>query len=281
MPARGTSVAGSATTRSASARPGRRVGRPGETERRDPRPRLGRRRRLDLRRGQQVGERVEVVADADPALGRRLERRRAAARERVEDDVAAPRVAGDERVGEGGREAREVRAHRVERVAPEALLVLPLGRDPDRRQLGGQLPAQGRGQAGTRAVRSSSSTPRSEGRGAYHAVNSAQSSAHGPSVGRRSRLGPEPEAVCGTARRASGVTEVSISGPSRPPSRREGPSPPSGPVPAKRPPGLMLRPPHRLCGPAAGSTSRPPFGGRPRWHNPPRWTPASPSPSTS
>ena len=77
-------------------------------------------RRLDLGRGQQVGERVEVVADADPALGAGLERRRAATGERVEDDVAGPRVAGDERVGEGGREAREVRAHRVERSGPTA-----------------------------------------------------------------------------------------------------------------------------------------------------------------
>ena len=60
--------------------------------------------RLDLRRGQQVGERVEVVADADPALGAGLERRRAATGERIEDDVARPRVAGDEGVGERRRE---------------------------------------------------------------------------------------------------------------------------------------------------------------------------------
>ena len=92
-------------------------------------------RRLDLGRGQQVGERIEVVADADPALGAGLEGRRAAPRERVEDDVARPRVARDEGMGEGGREAREVRAHRVEGVAPQALLVLPLGREGDRRQL--------------------------------------------------------------------------------------------------------------------------------------------------
>jgi len=54
----------------------------------------------------------------------------------TQDDVAAARVAGDEGVGEGRREAREVRAHRVERVAPEPLLVLPLRCDPDRWQRG-------------------------------------------------------------------------------------------------------------------------------------------------
>ena len=84
------------------------------------------------------------------------------------------RIAGDEGVGEGRREAREVRAHRVERVAPQPLLVLPLGRDPDRRQLGGQLPARARGPAGTRvgSGRRHRLLAR-EGRGAYHAVNSA------------------------------------------------------------------------------------------------------------
>ena len=65
--------------------------------------------------------------------------RRAAAGERVEDDVAGPRVAGDERVGEGRREAREVRAHRVEAVAPQPLLVLPLGRECQRRELEREL----------------------------------------------------------------------------------------------------------------------------------------------
>ena len=69
---------------------------------------LGAGRRLDLGRGQEVGEGVEVVADADPTLRARLERRRAAAGERIEDDVTGSRVARDERVGQGGREAREV-----------------------------------------------------------------------------------------------------------------------------------------------------------------------------
>ena len=123
--------------------PGRRVGGPGEAEGGEPGPGLGRGGGLELGGGQDVGERVEVVADADPALGDRLERGRAAAAEGVEDDVARPRVARDEGVGERRREAREVRAHRVEAVAPEAGLVLPLGFDPERgegaRQLEGEL----------------------------------------------------------------------------------------------------------------------------------------------
>src|SRR4029079_10565007 len=47
--------------------------------------------------------------------------------------------AGDERVGEGGREAREVRAHRVEAVAPQPRLELPVRLDRDRREGTGQL----------------------------------------------------------------------------------------------------------------------------------------------
>ena len=58
----------------------------------------------------------------------------AAAAERIEDDVARPRIASDERVGEGCRKARQVRAHRVKRVAPQPLLVLPLGRQGDGRE---------------------------------------------------------------------------------------------------------------------------------------------------
>ena len=139
-PARGTSVApGSAMTRRASSDQGAASRVPGQ-------PQLGESgrgrpagRRADLGRGQQVGERVEVVADADPALGAGLERGRAAPGERIEDDVARPRVASDERMGQGGREAREVRAHRVERVAPQPLLVLPLGCEGDDRQLERQL----------------------------------------------------------------------------------------------------------------------------------------------
>ena len=55
--------------------------------------------------------------------------RRAAPGERVEDDVAGARVAGDEGVGEGRREAGQVRAHRVVGVAPQARPVLPVGLD--------------------------------------------------------------------------------------------------------------------------------------------------------
>src|SRR5918995_603094 len=51
---------------------------------------------------------------------------RAAGAERVQDDVAQTRVAGDERVGERRRKAGEVRAHRVQAVAPQARLHLPL-----------------------------------------------------------------------------------------------------------------------------------------------------------
>ena len=115
------------------------VGRPREAQGRESRPGLGRRSRIDLGRRQQVGERVQVVADADPPLGACLEGGRPASGERIEDDVASPRVAGDEGVGEGRREAREVRAHRVERVAPQPLLVLPLGRDRQDGQLRGEI----------------------------------------------------------------------------------------------------------------------------------------------
>ena len=112
---------------------------PGQPELGQSRRRLRARRRLDLGRGQQVGERVEVVADADPALRAGLERGRAAPGERVEDDVTRPRIAGDERMGEGRREAREIRAHRMEGVAPQPLLVLPLGGEGECRQLGRQF----------------------------------------------------------------------------------------------------------------------------------------------
>ncbi len=123
----------------AEGQPAGRIRVPGQPELGETRGRLGACRRLDLRRGQQMGERIEVVADPDAALGAGLEGRRAAPGERVEDDVARPRVASDEGVGERRREAREVRAHRVEGVAPQPLLVLPLGGERERRQLGRQL----------------------------------------------------------------------------------------------------------------------------------------------
>ena len=113
--------------------------RPGEAKPRQARPGLGRRRRLDLGRGQEVGKGVEVVADTDPTLGARLERDRATSGERIEHDVAGPAVAGDEGVGERRREARQVRAHRMERVTPQPLLRLPFGLDPEARQVGRQL----------------------------------------------------------------------------------------------------------------------------------------------
>ncbi len=123
--------------------PGRRVGVPGEAEGGEAGAGLRGRRGLQLGGRQDVRERVEVVADADPSLGDRLERGRAAAAERVEHDVARARVARDEGVRQRRREAREVRAHRVEAVAPEAGLVLPLGLDRERgeraRQLEGEL----------------------------------------------------------------------------------------------------------------------------------------------
>src|SRR3989304_1150812 len=91
--------------------------------------RLGSAGRLHLRGGQQMGERVEVVADADPALRRGLERGRAPPGEGVEDDVTGPAVARDEGVRQRRWKARQVRAHRVERVAPQALLGFPLRLD--------------------------------------------------------------------------------------------------------------------------------------------------------
>jgi hypothetical protein len=65
-----------------------------------------------------MGEGVEIVADPDPAFGAGLERDGAAAGEGIEDDVTGPAVAGDEGVGQGRGEAREVRAHGMEGVAP-------------------------------------------------------------------------------------------------------------------------------------------------------------------
>ena len=96
-------------------------------------------RGLHLGGGQDLGQGVQVVADADPALGERLERGGAASRERVEHDVAGPAVAGDERVGEGRRKAREVRAHRVQAVAPQPWLELPVRLDRDGGEGTGQL----------------------------------------------------------------------------------------------------------------------------------------------
>jgi hypothetical protein len=81
---------------------------PGESELGEPGRGRGTRSGLDLGCGQQVGERVEVVADADAALRAGLERGGAAPREGIEHDVAGPRVASDERVGEGRREAGKV-----------------------------------------------------------------------------------------------------------------------------------------------------------------------------
>ena len=113
--------------------PAGRIGIPGEPERREPCAGLGRRRGIHLRRREQMGERVEVVANADPTLGTRLERGRAPTGEGVEDHVTGSRVAGDERVRESSRKAREIGAHRVEAVAPQPLLGLPFRRN---RQLG-------------------------------------------------------------------------------------------------------------------------------------------------
>ena len=120
-------------------RPGRRLGVPGEPQLGEARRRRPAGRRANLGRGQQVGERVEVVADPDAPFGAGLERGRAAPREWVEDDVARPRVASDERMRQRCGEAREVRAHRMERVAPQPLLGLPLGCEGDDRQLEREL----------------------------------------------------------------------------------------------------------------------------------------------
>ena len=153
LPAAGTrtpSSPGAALTRSASDEPAGGVAVPGESQRREPGPGLGGRRRLELGCRQNLRERVEVVADPDPALGDRLEGRRAAAAERVEHHVAGAGVAGDERVREGRREAREVRAHRVEAVAPQAWLRLPVRLDRQGRQGARQLEGELAGGDGSR-----------------------------------------------------------------------------------------------------------------------------------
>ena len=149
---------------------------PREPQGREPEARLGGRGRLELGGGEDVREGVEVVADADAPLGRRLDRRGAAAGERVEDDVAGPAVAGDERMGERRREAREVRAHRVQAVAPQPLLRLPLGLEAEGRERGGELErelagvlADGRFGHVPRSSVARAMGARREGRGAYHA----------------------------------------------------------------------------------------------------------------
>src|SRR6185503_16445429 len=156
-----------------------RRGKPAETESSEPGRRLGAVRRLDLRGRQQVSERIEVVADADATLGARLEGGRPTSAERVEDDVPAPAVAPDEGMGEGRWEARQVGAHRMERRAPQTLLVLPLRGDPDVGERGrrggfereGEL-GRGRGPAVDRHPGRWLLTV--TGRGAYHAISSVQ-----------------------------------------------------------------------------------------------------------
>ncbi len=141
----GPTIGGGGLDRPGELQPVLRAGCPHEPERRHSRARFGSGRRVELGGGQEVGEWVEVVADADPALSRGLERRRAAPGERIEDDVARPAVAGDERVREGRREARQVRAHRVQRVAPQAGLRLPVGLDRKARNAEAELELPVRG----------------------------------------------------------------------------------------------------------------------------------------
>jgi hypothetical protein len=110
-------------------------GGPGQTERSDASLDVRFRGRVDLGRGQDLGERVEVVAGADSALGARLKRCSPAAAERVQHHVARAGVSGDEGMNQAGREARKVRAHGMEAVAPETLLILPFRRDGQMGQL--------------------------------------------------------------------------------------------------------------------------------------------------
>ena len=131
----GVGVSGLGRDARAQGEPVARVRVPCEAELGEPGRRLRACRRFDLGRRQEVGERVEVVADTDPALGAGLEGCRPAPGERVQDDITRSRVARDEGVGQGGRETGEVRAHRVEGVTPQPLLVLPLGGEGDRGQL--------------------------------------------------------------------------------------------------------------------------------------------------
>ena len=70
---------------------------------------------------------------------------RPAAGERVQHDVSRPGVPGDERVGERRGKAREVRAHRVEGVAPETVAVLPVGLDGQARELADEVQVELRG----------------------------------------------------------------------------------------------------------------------------------------
>ena len=150
--------------------------------------------RIDLGRGQDVGEGVEVVAGADAALGAGLQRSRAAAAEGVQDHVAGAGVAGDEGVGQAGREAGQVRAHGVEAVAPEPLLVLPLGGDGQVGQRGGELQRQGqlavgldrRGGAGAGVARMPDRPP-DAGDGGAGSISSGSDGKSRSPVGDRSR----------------------------------------------------------------------------------------------
>jgi hypothetical protein len=166
-------VAGPGDDPLAEREPRRGVGVPGESECGEPRSGLGGHAGLHLGGGQHLGEGVEVVADADPSLGERLQGRGAASGERVQDDVAGPAVAGDERVRERRREAREIRAHGVQAVAPQPRLELPVRLDRDRGESARQLERELAGVWILGGHSPVSKAPRGwrprEGPGAYHA----------------------------------------------------------------------------------------------------------------
>ena len=81
--------------------------------------------RVDFRPRKHVGERIEVVADRNPALRTCLQRHGAPPAERIEHDVARPRVPLDEVVRDLRREHAVIRAHGVHRVTPARAHAVP------------------------------------------------------------------------------------------------------------------------------------------------------------
>ncbi len=140
--------------------PGLRLLGPAEPQFAQPGTELQRGGRVDLGRGQQVGHRVEVDADADATLRTGLQSGRAPTAERIEYDIPRAAVSGDKGVRERRGEHRQIAAHRVKGMAPQPLLVLPVGLDCQ----AGQLGSRGRRKADLELARSRARSDR-HGRG--------------------------------------------------------------------------------------------------------------------
>ena len=151
---------------------------------------------IDFRGGEHVGERIEVVANAQAPLDTGLEGHRSSTRERVEDHVPGARVPLDEGVGERRREAGEIGAHRVEGMAPQAVAILPVGLDREPGKIPDEVQAQlgGRSQVADSAKLDRRSRAAGPGRlGDGQAIGEharARVRGHAATSDRAARLGP-------------------------------------------------------------------------------------------